>query len=617
MWQDRYRAIDSVNEAVEDILFYQSLTEGINDQNIFKAVMMAGGPGCLAKGTKVLMADGTIKVVENIQIGEQVMGPDSKPRNILKLCRDRDEMFEVIPVKGEKWVCNRGHVLTLICNGRINENFKKNELYDITVDEYLSLHDKAKHYLKLIRSGVDYPDKPVKCDPHFIGIWIGDGTVGNTQITNSDSEVLSYVEDLAEKYNYVLGHAKDCDAFKIRQENWRDWHKNKNLFLESVRECVVNDEKRIPKEYLINSRQKRLELLAGLLDADSYYEGCYEIITKYQGLRDDILFLTRSLGLAAYTSEKIGRIKKLNFEGLYHRIIISGELDQIPCLVERKKAGERKQVKNVLRTGFELKSLGEGDYYGFQCDGDHRFLLGDFTITHNSGKSFIVDMVIGKGGKGKRPVSGLGAVVVNSDDLFEKKLKKAGLPKVFDETNPIQYAKQMEVRQSAQNLSDKRMALLINGMLPVVIDGTGKNFESMKKKTEALREIGYDTAMIFVNTSLDVALKRNAERERKVSPDQVEKMWQAVQNNIGKFQSFYGSQNFRIVDNSKYLEGKDLEKIKKDLFKHGKKLIERPLKNKIGLSAIEAMKHFKVKTMSELEAATKKELEKSKKKVVA
>jgi len=86
--------------------------------------------------------------------------------------------------------------------------------------------------------------------------------------------------------------------------------------------------------------------------------------------------------------------------------------------------------------------------------------------------------------------------------------------------------------------------------LGVVIDGTGKDFEKIKKQSEMLKDLGYDTFMIFVNTSLDVAQERNQLRPRQLDPKEVERMWKGVQNNIGKFQSYFGGGNFIVVDNN-------------------------------------------------------------------
>jgi hypothetical protein len=108
------------------------------------------------------------------------------------------------------------------------------------------------------------------------------------------------------------------------------------------------------------------------------------IVTKWDGLRDDILCLARSLGFAAYSRKAIKGIKSTGFKGEYNVITISGDISRIPVKVARKQANPRRQVKNVLRTGFVVEDIGVGEYFGFELDGDSRFLLEDFTITHNS-----------------------------------------------------------------------------------------------------------------------------------------------------------------------------------------------------------------------------------------
>lgn len=213
-----------------------------------------------------------------------------------------------------------------------------------------------------------------------------------------------------------------------------------------------------------------------------------------------------------------------------------------------------------------------------------------------SGKSFITDMLIAKG---KGPVSGLGAVVVNSDHIFEKKLIQAGLPSIMSD-DPEEYAKQMDIRAAAKAITDTRMKYWLDGMLPLVIDGTGKNYSKIAKKANALRSIGYDVSMVFVNTSLDVALERNLLRPRQVKPELVKTMWKGVQQNMGKFQSFFGGSNYKIIDNSKSLDERGVKALEKRLFNIGGGLLEKPLKNRVGKALIKQMKATKTKTISDL-----------------
>ncbi|RLF56813.1 MAG: hypothetical protein DRN27_08975, partial [Thermoplasmata archaeon] len=162
--------------------------------------------------------------------------------------------------------------------------------------------------------------------------------------------------------------------------------KVKNILRNEFKKCLtINNDILIPKNYLINSKENRLKLLSGIIDSDGHkHNKYYEIITKYKSFADDILFLSRSLGFGAYVTKKTGTIKRLKFVGGYYRIIISGSFENLCCLLERKKCEPRKQIKSVLRTGFKTKSIGSGNYYGFTLDGNGRFLLGDFTITHNT-----------------------------------------------------------------------------------------------------------------------------------------------------------------------------------------------------------------------------------------
>lgn len=147
--------------------------------------------------------------------------------------------------------------------------------------------------------------------------------------------------------------------------------------------------KHIPYEYKCNSRDVQLKLLAGLIDSDGYNKtNCYEIIQKNNELAEDIVYLCRSLGFACYSRKS----KKTCYnskngpkEGIYNRISIYGAgMEEIPVLCKRKQNLYRKQIKNALAYRIHIEKLEEDDYYGFEIDGNKRFVLGDFRlhITH-------------------------------------------------------------------------------------------------------------------------------------------------------------------------------------------------------------------------------------------
>lgn len=190
-----------------------------------------------------------------------------------------------------------------------------------------------------------------------------------------------------------------------------------------------------------------------------------------------------------------------------------------------------------------------------------------------SGKSFIV---------GKTALTALGMKVVNSDDLFERGLKKAGLDMSPDN---IYSPKGQDIRARAKSLTKNKQQNYIDGRLGMVIDGTGKDYDKIVKQAIALRRLGYDIAMIFVNTDEETALKRNQMRARSLPDATVSKMWKDVQKNLGSFQTFFG--NFFIIDNS---EGSDYNKQVLDVYKKMAAWTKVHPKNKAVTSWIKAQK---------------------------
>lgn len=371
-------------------------------ENTNKNIVIEATAGCLGKDTPILMHDGSIKFVQDIKIGDQVMGADSTPRNVLSVSNGIDKLYEIKPVKGDSWICNSEHLLTVYDqNIARNNKIKKKEnqlnpLVDYSINKILTRPVEkttgAKMKLQLQRVGADFPEQNLPLDPYFVGLWIAEGgkrkdSVSNFSINENDTVLMDYLENFkfkGEKVSICKIKEKGCFRINVKLKKGRI-NPIRAILKDFVKEKGHLD---IPKEYMINSRENRLKLIAGILDGDGYLNNnFFVIITKYKEISDLIVYVCRSLGLAAYSKKRIGRIKSLNFEGVYHSINISGDLDIIPTKVERRKAKERKQIKSVLRTGFWIKEIGVGEWYGFKVDKDERFLLGDFTITHNSGKT--------------------------------------------------------------------------------------------------------------------------------------------------------------------------------------------------------------------------------------
>lgn len=366
--------------------FMQSIARG---KTGFLLHAPTGSGKCLGKGTPVLMFSGQIKLVEDIVVGDVLMGPDSQPRTVVSTTTGREEMFRVIPTKGDSFTANRSHILSVQMTGAAG-GFSKDEIVNLSINDYLAKSRTFKHCAKLWRTGVDFSEKfvPGELPAYLLGVWLGDGSTRCASITNSDPEILEYLYRYADTQGLSVRDtaSKDrCPTYSL--SNGHDGVSKGNPFLYALRHFNLISNKHVPDLYKFTSRERRLDLLAGLLDTDGYLTrgSVYEFLTKFDVLSDDVLFLARSLGFAAHKKRVTKTIKSLGFSGEYWRIFISGDVDEIPCKVVRKQASPRRQKKNVLRTGFFLESLGEGDYYGFELSGNDRlFLLGDFTVTHNT-----------------------------------------------------------------------------------------------------------------------------------------------------------------------------------------------------------------------------------------
>ena len=181
-----------------------------------------------------------------------------------------------------------------------------------------------------------------------------------------------------------------------------------------------------------------------------------------------------------------------------------------------------------------------------------------------SGKSYVATKATG----------GTGLKSINSDDAFEHLLKKAGLSLKMPskETEPRDV-----VRGKAKKVTAAKQKNYLEGRLGLIIDGTGRDANRILSQKAKLEELGYDTYMIFVNTSVDVALANNARRERSLPESDVVKMWKSVQNNIGQFSNMF-RQGFIVVDNNKPVDPKDLE-LFKEIWKRVRGLLRKKVTN--------------------------------------
>lgn len=361
-----------------------------NDPVLF--VLPTGGGKCLGKGTPVLMFDGTIRLVEDIQAGDLLMGPDSNPRRVISLARGREMLYRVTPTKGDAYVVNESHILSLKRTATSSNPQYPSQvggrIVNISVLDYLASGRHFKHTHKGWRAAVDFPEHAGASllEPYFLGLWLGDGTSTLPEITTGDEEIVEYVEEFAVRIGMTTSTRHNThNSLVIKIIGHTNAGRGGTPIMNELRALDLIGNKHIPQRFKNASRQARLELLAGIIDTDGCYTGKgYDICLGNERLMDDLIFVARSLGFSAYKSPSRKTCHNNGVTGDYWRCCISGDVDRIPCRLPRKKAAPRAQKKNVLVTGITVEPIGEGDYYGFEIDGDHLFMLGDFTVTHNT-----------------------------------------------------------------------------------------------------------------------------------------------------------------------------------------------------------------------------------------
>lgn len=372
---------------------------------LYNCILASRSSGkCLSPETEIVMADGTIRKIKDVSIGDQVMGPDSKPRTVLSLHKGRSRMWKVKQTWGIDYVVNEGHIVC--CKKKVPSRYEKRigkdmrwKTFNIPVEEIPSMPGYTQRKIMGYRTkGWDLPEKDLPVDPYLLGLWLGDGLYTEPVVTTIDHEIIEYLNEFCEKNGFILSkHNSNKYSYRIIEKE----RLFKNRLKTALKDLGVLGNKHIPEIYLLGSREQRLKLLAGLIDTDGssqYKKGnprskyAFEIGFKDRNLIEQTQRLAQSLGFrcnSIITRTADVKVKTLKGENILHdythyRITISGDVDEIPVKIERKKIPSKITVQDNLSTSLKVECIGDGDYVGFSCDGDHLFLLKDGTVVHNS-----------------------------------------------------------------------------------------------------------------------------------------------------------------------------------------------------------------------------------------
>lgn len=372
-----------------------------------RVIVLSGPTGCHALGQKILMYDGSLQRVEDIKVDDLLMGANSAPHKVLSLIRGTGLMYKISPIKGEPFVVNEDHILTLVYTNEGHHdsvlNPRKDKIYDISVKDFIKQTKNRRSLQKLFRTGVTFPplkgENLLTVDPYILGVILGDGSTcnGSISVSSIDPEIIKSLNDYAISLGLKVRKGGKFGYYLTTGRQGEKKENHSNPLLSKLRNLGVIERsgtKFVPLQYKLGDRNTRLQILAGLMDTDgSLFRNVFDFTSKSIQLANDVAFIARSLGLLAIirqcVSDRHLSNGKTYLGNNYFRVIISGNTDIIPTRVKRKQATIRKQKKNPLRTGFSIKPYGIDKYYGFSIDGDGRYLLEDFIVTHNSGKSAI------------------------------------------------------------------------------------------------------------------------------------------------------------------------------------------------------------------------------------
>lgn len=424
---------------------------------------------CLGKDTQVKRSNGANALAQDIVVGDQLMGPDSKPRTVLSTTRGKGELYTIRPKRGKPWVCNWAHILVVVHTGT-------GVVTEISVEEFLKKPPSWQFSQKIFHVGTEFPRQPPpSVDPWFLGVWYGDGTkdLRGVSVTTPDAEVISGLQDIATQWGMHLGRneKKGSKAATYRIAGTRQESAHGNLLIRAMREIYLSTDG-LPDCVMRGSRDVRLEFLAGLIDSDGYKKDeCHcEIVTKSKQWSEDIISLSRSLGIQAFSCEKTG-VKGYD-DRVYYRVNLGGDLSVIPTRIERKKFTEPNK-KDMNRVGFTIEPAGVGEFFGWELDQDGLFLLGDFTVTHNS--SLLIGICDENMRLGKRPL-----IVSSEDD-----------ENVYGDRFMLRRSRVNATRLRDARLTDEEMNAVADvasrgEKKPIFLCGRGKTAEVMCKQADAL-----------------------------------------------------------------------------------------------------------------------------------
>jgi replicative DNA helicase len=346
----------------------------------------------LHPNTLIIKADGRLKEIGKVKIGEKVLGSNGVAK-VIDIKTNIAQGFEVQQFKGVRFIAAQDQVVHFKVSK--NESGRKNgDDALISIKEFLEQSKRVKNDLKIYKPQICLEEKALVIEPYFFGLWLGDGDKDTNYITNTDEKIIAYLNEYAKRLGLKLSqykHPERCGRYKISG----GYTGNKGYSLQSkLRSMGVLGNKDIPSEFLMNSSENQLELLAGIVDSDGHNcksGKCYEVTQTNESLARKIKLLADLLGFRTSMSRKKTSIKPnaimpYGFYGIAYRVIISGNVGIIPVKIQRKIVPEYTGNKSWKVSG--VKSIepleGRQPFVSLELDSSDCLFLKDMTAVFDN-----------------------------------------------------------------------------------------------------------------------------------------------------------------------------------------------------------------------------------------
>jgi len=389
----RYKEIEENPDIARGILTgfneFDRITNGLHKGEL---MIVAGATGCQPAGSKVLMADGNWKNVEDVVIGDKVLSPQHDGSVDVNVVIDAMTFSDIdiyrVQTKDKhklSYLASHNHILPIISASSIKKDKSKNKLVEMSIDEFNEQSDNWKKHARLFTSpAYDLPEQDLPLPPYFVGVMLGDGSLTDyPSLVSADKKIFDKLESLG----IFMGKLQKDKRSKAMSRNIT---KNSRVLVNNLFGTDLRSyNKFIPDIYMRGSLQQRLELLAGLLDTDGTFE---EFSSTSCRLAEDFKKLVFSVGGRASIKERNTRYERKGKFFKSYRVHYSFSEHMPPVILRRKKRKARNmQWKNPRNRGFEVFYEGKDIVYGFTLDGKSQWYITDnHIVTHNTGKSVVM-----------------------------------------------------------------------------------------------------------------------------------------------------------------------------------------------------------------------------------